>query len=91
MTTKRVTDYCIEHGLEILISGLRAFYGQRADYLSIHLHGPCRRVITENSNFGSGFTKYEHGLVLGLCKQVTNLLSAHQVQEQTYITPKHIT
>jgi hypothetical protein len=26
-----------------------------------------------------------HGLVLGLSKQVTNLLSAHLVQEQTHI------
>jgi hypothetical protein len=42
-------------------------------------------------NFGSWFTKQEHGLVLGLGKQTTNLLSAHQVQEQTRITSKYIT
>jgi hypothetical protein len=42
----------------------------------------------ENSNFGSWFTKYKHGLVLGLDKQATNILSAHQVQEQAHITPK---
>jgi hypothetical protein len=42
-------------------------------------------------NFGSWFTKQEHGLVLGLGKQVTNILSAHQAQEQTHITPKQIT
>jgi hypothetical protein len=28
---------------------------------------------------------------LGLGKQVTNLLSTHQAQEQTHIAPKHIT
>jgi hypothetical protein len=36
-------------------------------------------------NFGSWFTKQEHGLVLGLGKQTTNLLSVHQAPEQTHI------
>jgi hypothetical protein len=39
-------------------------------------------------NFGSRFTKQEHGLVFGLGKHVTNILSA---QELTDITPKSIT
>jgi hypothetical protein len=45
----------------------------------------------ENSNFRSWFTKEEHSLVLSLGNQVTTILSAHQVQEQTCITPKYIT
>ena len=33
-------------------------------------------------NFGSWLTRQEHSLILGLGNQTTNLLSAHQIQEQ---------
>jgi hypothetical protein len=36
-------------------------------------------------NFGSWFTNEEHGLIFYLSKQTTNLLSTHQVPEQTHI------
>jgi hypothetical protein len=47
-------------------------------YLYVFDHGG----ITEKINFGSWLTRQEHSLVWSLGKQVTNLLSTHQAQEQ---------
>jgi hypothetical protein len=44
-----------------------------------------------DKDLGYGSLNEWHGLALSLCKHVTNILSAHQAQEQTQLIPKHIT
>jgi hypothetical protein len=86
----------METWLEILVLSLCAFYIHQKDYLSLensnsymlrNLEG-FRRT---DKDLGYGSLNEWHGLALSLCKHVTNILSAHQAQEQTQLIPKHIT
>jgi hypothetical protein len=51
---KRVTDYCLEHRLEILILSLGTLYVQQRNYLSIYLYVFGHGVIMEKSTLGHG-------------------------------------
>jgi hypothetical protein len=43
-----------------------------------------------DNDLGYGSLNEWHSLALDLCKHVTNILSTHQVQEQTHIAPKQM-